>query len=235
MTLSPELSRASESLRAAGKELSAVLSELRAVCGPAVRRAPPGREATIYLTMSHEATVVLPDAAVLRLADAVGLQRVQVLPWHSGLQVCYLQEAPPPLDRLLASADVPPSIGAHAHALGEALRGHHERAADLFGRLCEQQLGARVTRPPRELLPSYASRPAPPPSGGARTPPPRHSQSAGVYGGARVTAGGYSPRRGVLCSPSEAPTGAAPVSYPRVPRLKQLAAAAADLISRSQL
>ena len=50
-----------------------------------------------------------------------------------------------------------------------------------------------------------------------------------------MTAGGYSPRRGVLCSPSEAPTGAAPVSYPRVPRLKQLAAAAADLDARAAL
>ena len=86
--LSAEVGRAATALKAEGKELLAVLTQLRQRCGATVLRAPSGKEANIYLSFPSDG--YKPDrSATFKLANAAGLRRVDVLPWSGGPSIQY--------------------------------------------------------------------------------------------------------------------------------------------------
>ena len=137
--LAPEVARAATALRAEGKELLHVLHHLRERCGAATLRAGAGREVTIRLVFGSRGTP--PERpAVFRLAHAAGLKRPEVLPAGGGVRVCFMEEYAPSAD----DPQLPRKLHAHAHALHDALRGHHERAVAFFGLLAEHHLGPDV-------------------------------------------------------------------------------------------
>lgn len=157
--LAPEVARAARALRAEGKELAHVLAELRRRCGPRVLRSQAGREATIRVAYVGRGNQQPEWTVIARLANAAGLKSAEVLPWSGGVRVCFLEEWPPSI----ADPDLPEKLHAHASALADALRGHHERAVTFFNLLAEHHLGPNVTcsversRDAEQNLREYAS------------------------------------------------------------------------------
>ena len=161
MQLSPEVTRAATALRAEGKELAHVLSQLRQRCGGKLLRAASGREVRLRMSVPRTSSSLAQGNAlrttVFRLANTAGLRRAEVRSWQDGVQVVYLEEYPPPLDH----PDLPPKLYAHASALHEAINGHHERAVSFFSLLASHVMGPGVRCAidrPRHLPP--AGRPA---------------------------------------------------------------------------
>ena len=139
--LTYEVDRAASALRAEGKELASVLSHLRTRCGPSHVRAPSGRQVVLKLSIEHLRNRQLGSSertALFRLAHVSGLKRPSILPVQGGMRVTFIEEYPPSL------RDMPLKLHAHAHALDQAMRGHHERAVTFFILIVEQHLGVRV-------------------------------------------------------------------------------------------
>ena len=55
-------------------------------------------------------------------------------------RITYLEEYPPRID----DPGLPTKLQAHAESLAAGFAGHHNRALDLFGLICEFQAGASV-------------------------------------------------------------------------------------------
>jgi hypothetical protein len=157
LRLSAEYERAAKALRAEGKELLGVLTQLKLRCGPSTLSFKPG-------TNGHRVGIRLnfarsPDAgdrtALIRLANIAGLRNPIIEPAVGGVRVTFIEDYPPPLH------DLPARLHAHAHALGEALHGHHERAINLFLLVAEHFMGVPTHQAVERKLPlAYYDLPA---------------------------------------------------------------------------
>ncbi len=149
LRLTGDYERAARALRAEGKELLGVLSQLKQRCGPSTLSLKPGstgRRVGIRLSFERSQINAGDRTALMRLANIAGLRNAIIEPAIGGVRVTFIEDYPPPLH------DLPARLHAHAHALGEALRGHHERAINLFLLVAEHFLGV-PTHPAVERKP----------------------------------------------------------------------------------
>ena len=141
LRLTPDVERAATALRAEGRELMKVLTQLRVRCGPSTLSLKPGstgRHVAIRLSFERSQVTSGDRSALRQLSCKAGLRQSSVQPATGGVRITFIEDYPPPL------RDLPSKLHAHAHALEEALRGHHERAVTLFLLITEQFLGVPI-------------------------------------------------------------------------------------------